>query len=150
MQDGLPFAHGVGIGSRRTMPIVGSGHSPWLFWDGRKDSLWAQALGPLEDAVEHGGTRSRYAHLMQKYYRTEYEAIFQSIPDLMNVPRDAGPTGESTEKLAWSTLDARTRVDVSRVFAKIGKAIACTGRGVQDSRTSWCDFAGAVHARWAV
>ena len=50
-------------GSRRTMPIVGSGHSPWLFWDGRKDSLWSQALGPFEDAVEHGGNRARYASL---------------------------------------------------------------------------------------
>ena len=29
------------------MPIVGAGYSTWLFWDGRKDSLWAQALGPL-------------------------------------------------------------------------------------------------------
>ena len=38
-QDGLPVARGVGIGSRRAMPIVGAAYSPWLFWDGRKDSL---------------------------------------------------------------------------------------------------------------
>lgn len=45
-QDGLPLGRGVGVGSRRAMPIVGAGYSPWLFWDGRKDSVWAQALGP--------------------------------------------------------------------------------------------------------
>ena len=28
------------------MPIAGMARSPFLFWDGRKDSLWAQALGP--------------------------------------------------------------------------------------------------------
>ena len=43
-QDGLPVGHGVGTGSRRAMPVVGAGYSPWLFWDGRKDSLWALSL----------------------------------------------------------------------------------------------------------
>ena len=75
-QDGLPVGRGVGTGSRRTMPIVGSGHSPWLFWDGRKDSLWAQALGPLEDSAEHGGNRTRYAHLIKTHYRPAYEGVF--------------------------------------------------------------------------
>src|SRR6185436_11517122 len=55
-QDSLPLAQGVGTTSRRTMPIAASAYSPFLFWDGRKDSQWAQALGPLESAVEHGGT----------------------------------------------------------------------------------------------
>ncbi len=123
-QDGLPLGRGVGLGSRRAMPIVGSGHSPWLFWDGRKDSLWSQALGPLEDAVEHGGNRARYAHLMQTHYRTEYEAIFRAMPDLSAVPRDAGPTGTPAGKAAWSAMDSRAQNDVSRVFANMGKAIA--------------------------
>src|SRR5690349_2015537 len=47
-QDGTPLAKGVGTTDRRTMPIAGTAHSPFLFWDGRKDSQWAQALGPLE------------------------------------------------------------------------------------------------------
>jgi cytochrome c peroxidase len=55
-QDGIPLARGIATGTRRTMPIVGAAYSPWLFWDGRKDSLWSQALGPLEDPAEHGGT----------------------------------------------------------------------------------------------
>ena len=44
-QDGLPLAKGVGTTGRRTMPIAGMAYSPFLFWDGRKDSLWSQALG---------------------------------------------------------------------------------------------------------
>ena len=39
------------------MTLVGVAYSPWSFWDGRKDSLWAQALEPLESPLEHGGTR---------------------------------------------------------------------------------------------
>ena len=58
------------------MTVVGAAYSPWLFWDGRKDSLWAQALGPLESPVEHGGTRTQYAHLIDRYYRSDYEALF--------------------------------------------------------------------------
>jgi cytochrome c peroxidase len=58
-QDGTPLAQGIGVTNRRTMPIAGMAHSPFLFWDGRKDSLWAQALGPLESPVEHGGRITR-------------------------------------------------------------------------------------------
>jgi cytochrome c peroxidase len=123
-QDGLALGRGVGTGSRRAMPIVGSGHSPWLFWDGRKDSLWSQALGPLEDAVEHGGNRARYAHLVQTHYRADYEAIFRAIPDLRSTPQDASPAGTPAEKAAWAAMDGTAQNEVSRVFADMGKAIA--------------------------
>src|SRR5687768_244559 len=36
-QDGTPLASGVGATTRRTMTILGTAYSPWLFWDGRKD-----------------------------------------------------------------------------------------------------------------
>lgn len=123
-QDGFPVGRGVGTGARRTMPIVGSGHSPWLFWDGRKDSLWAQALGPLEDAAEHGGNRARYAHLVQSHYRAAYEGVFGKMPDLTKAPSDASPAGSATEKVAWKAMEANVKQDVNRVFANIGKAIA--------------------------
>jgi cytochrome c peroxidase len=42
--DGLPLGQGVGTMTRRTMPIAGTAYSPWLFWDGRKDSQWSQRL----------------------------------------------------------------------------------------------------------
>lgn len=123
-QDGLPVGRGVGEGARRAMPIVGAAHSPWLFWDGRKDSLWAQALGPLEDAAEHGGNRTRYAHLMQTHYRAEYEAIFHAMPDLSHRAKDAGPHGTAAERLAWDAMTARERKAITQVFANLGKVIA--------------------------
>src|SRR3954469_19528768 len=43
-QDDLPRAKGVGTTARRTMPVAGTAHSAWMFWDGRADSQWAQAL----------------------------------------------------------------------------------------------------------
>lgn len=123
-QDGLAQGHGVGTGNRRTMPVAGADHSPWLFWDGRADSLWAQALGPLENPVEHGGTRARYARLMQAHYREGYEKVFGAMPKLAQLPEDASPNGTPAQRQAWEALDEATRSDISRVYANMGKAIA--------------------------
>ena len=106
-QDGTPLAKGVGVTNRRTMPIAGMAHSPFLFWDGRKDSLWAQALGPLESPVEHGGSREQYAKVIAAHYRADYEAIFGTMP-------------------ALSTRDAATAV-----FVNMGKAIAAYERTIE-------------------
>lgn len=130
-QDGLPVGRGVGTGSRRSMPIVGAGYSTWLFWDGRKDSLWAQALVPLEDALEHGGNRTRYAHLLASNYRKEYETIFGAMPRFEGLPRDAGPHGDAAERAAWAAMDTRQRDDVSRLFANMGKTIAAYEKSLQ-------------------
>ncbi|MEO8307828.1 MAG: cytochrome c peroxidase [Pseudomonadota bacterium] len=123
-QDGRAVGVGLGVGSRRSMPIVGAGFSPWLFWDGRKDSVWSQALGPLEDPVEHGGNRLQYARLMQMYYRQTYQEIFGPLPEFSHLPEDAGPRGSTAEKEAWLALDEAARDGISRVFANMGKAIA--------------------------
>ncbi|HET6628171.1 MAG TPA: cytochrome c peroxidase [Woeseiaceae bacterium] len=111
-QDGLALGEGVGQTSRRTMPLAAAAYSPFLFWDGRKDSLWAQALGPLESPVEHGGTRAQYAHVIAAHYRAEYEQIFGALPPLAGIPE-------------------AQREAVTAVFVNIGKAIAAYERGLQ-------------------
>ncbi len=123
-QDNRPLGQGVGTGSRRTMPVVESGRSAWLFWDGRKDSLWAQALGPMEDANEHGGNRLDYVRTMSRHYHGEYEALFQPMPSLADLPEHASPNGSAPERAAWGKLTAAQQQDISRVFANMGKAIA--------------------------
>jgi len=146
-QDGLPLGRGVGAGARRTMPIVGSGYSPWLFWDGRKDSLWAQALGPLEDAAEHGGNRTRYAQLIQQHYRADYEAIFRAMPDLSRLPSNAGPAGTPAERAAWSAMDAPAQREVNRVFANMGKVIAAFEKTLVHGETRFDRYAEAIVGR---
>jgi cytochrome c peroxidase len=123
-QDGRPLSQGMGLGSRRTPTLLGAAHSPWLFWDGRKDSLWSQALSPLESAIEHGSNRTRIARTVQRLYRHEYESIFGGMPDLSAAPGDAGPLGSALEQAAWSQLDTPMREAITRVFANVGKAIA--------------------------
>ena len=127
-QDGTPLGHGVGTTGRRTMPVPSGAHAPWQFWDGRKDSQWSQALGPWESPVEHGGTRSQFAHLVARHYRAEYEALFGPLPDLGRVPPRAAPIADPAAAAAWAALPASTRAAVSRIFANLGKAVAAYER----------------------
>jgi cytochrome c peroxidase len=143
-QDGLPVGRGVGTGNRRTMPIADTAYSNWLFWDGRKDSQWSQALGPLEDGVEHGGNRTRFAHVLQKDYGREYEALFGALPDLRGVPVDAGPLGSAEEKRAWSRMTEDQRDAVNRMFANLGKSIAAYERTVGYGESRFDRYVQAV------
>jgi len=129
-QDGTAIGRGVGATVKRTMPIAETSRSPFLFWDGRKDSLWAQALGPLESPVEHGGTRGQYAHLVAGHYRADYEAVFGLLPNVSALPASAGPAGTTAERAAWAALDDEQRDAVTRVFVNVGKAIAAYERRI--------------------
>jgi cytochrome c peroxidase len=125
--DALPLAKGMGTTTRRTMPLIGSAYSAWFFWDGRKDSLWSQAIGPIESAVEHGFTRSMCAHLVTDKYKSEYEQIFGKLPkiDHKSCPPLASPgTGNPAALKAWKAMKPADRDSVSRIYANIGKAIA--------------------------
>ncbi|MGQ9424481.1 cytochrome-c peroxidase [Gilvimarinus sp. F26214L] len=127
--DGRPQGRALGHSKRNTPTIVGSAYSPWLYWDGRRDSLWAQALTPLEDPVEHGSNRVRIAKLIarDRRYREAYEIIFGALPDLSpagRFPEDASPVHDGAGALAWSSMAAEDRHSINRIFANVGKAIA--------------------------
>ena len=119
-QDGIALAKGVDVTNRRTMPIAGMAHSPFLFWDGRKDSLWAQALGPLESPVEHGGSREQYAQLIAAHYRPDYETTFGAMPALS------------------------TRDEATSVFVNMGKAIAAYERTIDHTPSRFDRYVDAL------
>ena len=129
-QDGTPLSHGVGETARRAMPIPGTAYNAWQFWDGRADSQWEQALGPLESAVEHGGSRVQYARLLAGHYRAEYEAVFGAMPDVAGLPRQAGPVADTAWRAAWTRMPPARQNEISRVYANIGKAIAAYERRI--------------------
>jgi cytochrome c peroxidase len=125
--DNEPLAIGIGTSTRRNMPIIGLAYFKWFFWDGRADSLWAQALGPFENPVEHGITRCMAVHLIAKHYRGEYEELFSPLPELSiaNCPPEASPvTDDPTAVKLWAAIKPADRKAVNLVFSNIGKAIA--------------------------
>jgi cytochrome c peroxidase len=143
-QDGLALGEGVGVANRRTMPLAGTAYSPWLFWDGRADSQWAQALGPLENPVEHGGNRTYFAHLISELYREEYEAVFGPLPDLSHLPRLAGPVDDPAVQAAWEAMTPADQEAVNRVFANMGKAIAAYERHLNPGPARFDAYAQAL------
>ena len=131
--DGLATSVGLGPGSRNAPTLVGAAHSPWLYWDGRRDSLWAQALAPLEASNEIGSTRLEVVRRVanEPRYRAEYEALFGAEPDFgdpRRFPPRAGPFGDASARDAWDRLAEEDRDRVNRAFANVGKAIAAYER----------------------
>jgi cytochrome c peroxidase len=145
-QDGKPLGEGIATGKRRTMPVMGAAHSPFLFWDGRKDSLWSQALGPFEDAAEHGATRVRLARLVEAHYKERYQAVFGPLPALGKLPDDASPVGTDAERAAWAAMPEGSRDAVNRVFANMGKAIAAFERNIAYGESRFDRYAQATVA----
>jgi cytochrome c peroxidase len=145
-EDGRQFGQGIGTGKRRTMPVMGAAHSPFLFWDGRKDSAWSQALGPLEDTAEHGGNRVRLVKLIQAQYKDQFQKLFGAMPDLGKLPDDGSPNGSEAERAAWAAMPESSRDAVNRVFANMGKAIAAYERNVSYGESRFDQYAQATAA----
>lgn len=150
-QDDKPFGEGVGTTARRTMPVAATARSPWQFWDGRSDSQWSQALGPLESAVEHGGTRTQYARIVAEHYGKQYETVFGALPAVNGLPQSAGPVADTAAHAAWTRMPAVQRDDISRVYANIGKAIAAYERRIdygpsRFDRYADAELAGRTHS----
>jgi len=145
--DSLPLAHGLGTTDRRSMPLVGAGYYTWLFWDGRKDSLWAQALGTFESPVEHGFTRTQCASIIIKYYKRQYEEIFGFLPSLSkkDLPPLAKPSLDEPAALkAWISMPVEKREQVTRIYVNMGKAIAAFVKTIVPTASRFDDYVGAV------
>jgi len=141
--DGLPRARGIGEARRGAPTVVGAAWSPWLFWDGRADSLWSQALGPLEDPAEHGLPRVDGVRRLGSAHRVEYEAVFGPLPDIgeeARFPPGAAPRGDAEAVAAWEGMDVRDRAAVTSAFVNAGKAIAAFERRLAPGRVALDDY----------
>lgn len=145
--DRLSLARGMGMTTRRTMPLIGVAYQSWFFWDGRKDSLWSQAIGPIESSVEHGFTRTLCAHLISDKYKQEYEGIFGKLPkmDHKSCPPKASPgTGNPVAIRLWKAMKSEDRDTVDRIYANIGKAIAAYVRQILPQPAPFDRYVDAV------
>jgi cytochrome c peroxidase len=78
--------------------------------------------------VEHGGSRTQYAHLIVEHYQGEYEAIFGPLPDLSHLPSQAGPVEDAEARATWEAMAPEDREAVTRIYVNMGKAIAAYER----------------------
>ncbi len=124
--DGRRTAEGVASGDRNTQSLLFAAHQHWQFWDGRVDTLWAQALGPLENELEYATTRLAVVRRLADAYRTDFEAVYGPLPDLSDGARF--PARGKPGQPAWDGMAAADRTAVTRAFVGVGKALAAFER----------------------
>ncbi len=118
--------------AKRHVPSLwGVRYNRWYFWDGRADSLWSQALMPLEDPAEMANSRLQIARLMihDISLRTSYQALFGNIPDVLlqaRLPLRGRPmeNNQHTDHQAWRGLSEPVKQAINHLFVNIGKVIA--------------------------
>ena len=133
--DDLAVAEGVGKTTRRTMPLAGLAHQTWFFWDGRNDSLWSQALGPLVAEKEHNLTRAQVAQRIHQHYAAQYESVIGPFPKI----QEASFAAKGAEDVSEAQWDALTEVYVNG-----GKSIAAFVRTIQPKASTFDEYARAL------
>lgn len=128
LTDGRATALGMHAGTRKTPRIALAASARWQLWDGRADTLWAQALLPIEDRAEIGGSRIALVRRVASTYATELAAAFPSLPlptaaELAELPSSGRP-GDP----AYDALPAPTRDRVTRIAVAAAKSIAAYER----------------------
>jgi cytochrome c peroxidase len=147
--DALQKGRGIGESGRNTRSIVGVAYSPWLYWDGRRDSLWSQALSPLEDPREHGSNRMEIVRLVtsDEAYRDTYVSLFGEPPDFSETarfPLAAAPVDDPQLASAWAAMDESDQQAVNTAFANIGKTVAAYERTLLPQPTRFDAYVDAV------
>jgi len=130
LADGRPFAQALGTSDRHTPALWNVAHNRWFFWDGRADSLWAQATQPIENPLEMGFTRLGVLQLFaaDAALRGAYEDLFGPLPPVPDAPADAALLPAA----AWPAVDA--------FYANVAKAIAAHERRFVSDRAPFDVF----------
>ncbi len=134
-----PTSLGAGWTDRNAPTVLNAAYlqaSRWTLWDGRKDSLWSQALGPPESILEHNATRLHMAHVTNDVYPDIYESIFGPLPDLSDETRftpladlcDFDSCQGGPGDPVWAQMSEADQLAVTEVYVNYGKATAAYER----------------------
>jgi cytochrome c peroxidase len=126
LADGLPVAIAQGTGTRNTPSIAFAAFGRYQFWDGRADSLWSQALGPIENPLEMAGSRLGVVARLEAAHHDAYVAAFGPFPAFSATLPKAGRPGDP----AYDALPKDDRAAVDRVFVNAGKALEAFERAL--------------------
>ncbi len=82
--DGKRFADGIGSGpgGTRNVPSIESvPWQTWFFWDGRADSAWAQAAGPIRNPIEMANTAAGVRERVISAHLAAWTPVFGEVPE---------------------------------------------------------------------
>ena len=147
--DALKTGRGKQPMTRNTPSIVGSAGQHWFYADGRRDSLWSQALVPLEAEGEMGNSRIHIVDYISRHYREPFEALFGPLPTLSDAVRQsmhATPMGDDASRQLWQALPRRDRQAINASFANVGKLLAAYQSRLQHAPSPVDHYIDAVIA----
>ena len=149
--DQKPVSEGLETVSRNAPTLWNVAYQRWYFWDGRKDTLWSQALGPIEHPKEMGGSRLRSYLLIQstEEYRHLYNKAFGSLPPLSSesISKDARPVvGNPSDQMHqdWQVLKTSDKETLNRVFSNVGKSMEAYQRQIISRDAPFDRFVDAI------
>ena len=124
---------GVTWTTRNAPTLVNVAFYKWMSWGGKEDSLWYQGANGCESAVNFGGNRLEYAHMLYRKYRADYNAIFPvpldpaldpAAGDAARFPAQGKPKANAAAADGpWEMMTAADRDIINTIMANIGKAI---------------------------
>ncbi len=135
---------GAGWSDLNALGIVNCAYQRLFTWNGRADSLWAQAFAVAENPTTMNGNRLHIAWVIANNYAAPYNALFVSVgkPPLPippyetsdpRFPPDGKPgakadcqAGDSTEPFgdAWDCMAQADRDAINRVLVNWAKVLA--------------------------
>lgn len=127
--DGLELPEPAGSSTRHTPSLLNAAHQRWFFWDGRADSLWSQALQPLENERELGIGRAGLARLIARDAQLveAYRRAFDEAPS--DAPAGADRTAVNAVK-AIAAYETRL-VSGESAFDRFARALRDGDRAAQ-------------------
>ena len=141
--DGLVQSFGADVTLRHSPSLFDVAQHTWFRWDGGCDSLWCQAIGPLESPNEMNGSRTFVvgAIAADSSLKSQYEALFGDLPDVSNIDPSARPTAmDSAANDHWQALSETEQDDITEALVHVVKSIAAYESTLQSSRTTFDDF----------
>jgi cytochrome c peroxidase len=136
--DGRRVARGAREGSRNTPTLWNVARRRWYFWDGRADTLWSQALVPIEGASELASDRAYVVAMLlsDARLRALYRQCFGDPPAaLRHALQGRGRGGNSPARTAAPSPE------INAAFANVGKALAAFESTLERDQAPFDTFA---------
>jgi len=143
-QDRQSHPRGAQGIARDTPSLWGVGEQRWFGWDGRWDSLWAQALEPIEAKQEMDSDRL----LLLRWIAADserkklYESNFGKFPDMAGVPERARK-GEDWNP-EFLRLPQKKQQELNRAFSNAGRAVEAFERRLVPPRSAFDEYLEAL------
>ncbi len=156
--DARPLADGMGKAIRHAPTLLNVAHHRWFGWGGKADTLWSQAIGPLESAHEMGGHRLALVETL--YQDPAYSSLLlqafgakpwigQAFEPQLGASPGAGFDPQATPKPAkdrWPSLSASEHESIDRLTVLSAQALAAYQRNLVTGPAPFDRYVAALAA----